>query len=100
VIAETISANLLVKTIDAPGICTEDPKKHPNAKKIDEISAQRLLEMLSQKPLAAGAYEMIDPVAVKVIQRSKILTWIIPGENPKNLERILKGEHIGTRVVP
>jgi len=100
VIAETISADLLVKTIDAPGICTEDPKKHPDAKKIDEINAQRLLEMLSQKPLAAGSYEMIDPVAVKVIERSKIPTRIVPGDDPRNIERALKGAPVGTKIIP
>lgn len=100
VIAEMISANLLVKTIDAPGICTEDPKKHPDAKKIDQINAQRLLEMLSQKPLAAGAYEMIDPVAVKVIERSKIPTRIVPGDDPRNIERALKEEPVGTKIIP
>lgn len=100
VIAETINADLFVKTIDAPGICTEDPKKHPDTKKIDEITAQKLLEMLSQKPLAAGAYEMIDPVAVKVIERSNIATRIVPGDDPRNIEKVLRGEPVGTKITP
>ncbi len=98
--AETINADLFVKTIDAPGICTEDPKKHPEAKKMDQISVQKLRGMLQEKSLVAGAYELIDPLAVRLIERSKILTWIVPGDDPINLKRILSGEAVGTKVVP
>jgi len=100
VAAETIGADVFVKTTDAPGVCTKDPKKHPDAKKLDEISVQKLFEIVSEKPLAAGAYELIDPIALRVIGRSRILTWIVPGDDPANIRRALKGERVGTKVVP
>lgn len=100
IVAESVNADLFVKTIDAPGVCTEDPKKHPGAKKLDEISVGKLLEMLQEKSLVAGAYELIDPVAVRVIERSKIPTWIVPGDDPANIRRALDGENVGTKVVP
>lgn len=100
IVAETINADVLLKTTDAPGVCTKDPKKHADAKKLDVISVGKLLEMLSAKSLAAGDYELIDPIALKVIQRSRIPTRIIPGDDPKNIERALKEEAIGTRIVP
>ena len=56
--------------------------------------------MLQEKSLVAGAYELIDPVAVRVIERSKIQTWIVPGDDPSNLKRILNRESVGTKVVP
>ena len=100
IVAESIKADLFVKTIDAPGVCTEDPKKHPGARKLDEISVKKLLEMLQEKSLVAGAYELIDPVAVKVIARSKIPTWIVPGDDPANIRRALDRERVGTKIVP
>jgi len=100
IVAETINADVFIKTTDAPGVCTKDPKKHPDAKKLDVISVRKLLEMLSAKSLAAGDYELIDPVALKVIERSRILTWIVPGDDPVNIQRALKEEAVGTKVVP
>jgi len=100
IVAETINADVFIKTTDAPGVCTKDPKKHPDAKKLDEISVEKLLEMVSEKSLAAGAYELIDPVAVRVIGRSRILTWIVPGDAPGNIKKALREERVGTKVVP
>lgn len=100
IVAEAINADLLLKTTDAPGVCTKDPKKHPDAKKLDEITIEELRRILSAKSSVAGAYELIDPVAVTVIERSKIPTWIIPGDDPKNMTRALRKERVGTKIVP
>ncbi len=100
IVAETINADVFIKTTDAPGVCTKDPKEYPDAKKLDEISVQELFEMVSESSLAAGAYELIDSVAVRVIARSKILTWIVPGDDPANIRKALKGDRVGTKVVP
>jgi len=100
VAAEAINADVFIKTTDAPGVCTKDPKKHPDAKKLDTIGIRELLEMLSEKSIAAGGYELIDPVALRVIERSKILTWIVPGDDPVNIKRALREEAVGTKVVP
>jgi len=98
--AEAINADVFIKTTDIPGVCTKDPKKHPDAKKLDTIGIRELLEMLSEKSIAAGGYELIDPVALRVIERSKILTWIVPGDDPVNIKRALRKEAVGTKVVP
>jgi len=100
VAAEAINADVFIKTTDAPGVCTKDPKKHPDARKLDTIGIRELLEMLSEKSIAAGGYELIDPVALRVIERSKILTWIVPGDDPVNIKRALRKEAVGTKVVP
>ena len=98
--AEAINAKVFIKTTDAPGVCTKDPRKHPNAKKLDTIRIRELSEMLSESSITAGGYELIDPVALKVIERSKILTWIVPGDDPANIKRALREETVGTKVVP
>ena len=98
--AEAINAKIFIKTTDAPGVCTKDPKKYPDAKKLDTIGIRELLEMLSAKSIAAGGYELIDPLALRVVERSRILTWIVPGDDPANIKRALREETVGTKVVP
>jgi len=98
--AEAINAKVFIKTTDAPGVCTKDPRKHPEAKKLDTMRIRELLEMFSESSITAGGYELIDPVALKVIERSKILTWIVPGDDPANIKRALREETVGTKVVP
>lgn len=98
VASELIGASILIKATDTDGIYTADPKKDSTAKKLDEISCAQLLEMLIHKSLWAGEYELFDPVAIKIVDRSKMRTWVIDGRKPENIERIIKGERIGTLV--
>lgn len=98
-VSELIRASLLIKVTDADGIYTTDPKKDPTAKKLDIISYTQLLEMLIHKSVWAGEYELFDPVAIKIMDRSKIRTWVISGRRPENIERVVNGEKIGTLVI-
>ncbi len=93
-----MKAELLVRLTDVNGVYTDDPKTNPNAKKIDVISVKDLLKMAISKKYWAGGYELIDPVAIKIIQRSKIPTRIVDGRDPKNLKKALGQEKIGTLV--
>lgn len=99
-VSELIGASLLVKATDTDGIYTSDPKKDPKAKKLDEISCAQLREMLLRLPIGAGEYELLDPVAVRIVERSKIPLWVVDGRKPENIERVVKGERIGTLVKP
>ncbi|MFH0849064.1 MAG: UMP kinase [archaeon] len=98
IVAEAIASDCFIKVTDAPGVCTKDPSKYPDAKKLDQIHVDRLLELVSATPVSAGAYELIDPVAVRVIQRSRLRTSIIPGDNPRNILRAVNEENVGTKI--
>jgi len=99
-VSELIGASMLVKATDTDGIYTADPKKDPKAKKLDEISCAQLREMLLRLPMGAGEYELLDPVALRIVERSRIPLWVVDGRKPENIERIVKGERIGTLVKP
>jgi uridylate kinase len=99
VTAEAINADLLINATNVDGVYTDDPRKNPNAKKIDQIKVDKLLQMMIAFELSAGGYELFDPVAVKIVKRSKIPTWIIDGRNVDNIEKILRGEEVGTQIV-
>jgi uridylate kinase len=97
--AETIMADLFINATDVDGVHTADPSKDPKAKKLDEVSADRLQEILSKGDIRAGAYDLMDPLALRIIQRSKIPTVIVNGRTPGNILKALRNEPAGTRVV-
>jgi uridylate kinase len=97
--AETVQADLLVNATDVDGVYTSDPSKDPKAKKLDEVTVERLNEILSKTDITAGAYELMDPLALRIIQRSSIPTIILNGRTPENVLKALQNERTGTRVV-
>jgi uridylate kinase len=91
VLAERIRADLLVNATSVDGIYSEDPKKHPDAVRFDHLTPQELMEIVRNT--------VIDIVAVKVIERSRIPLLVIDGRNPENLEDMLcRGIRHGTLV--
>lgn len=97
--AETIVADLFINATDVDGVYTGDPSKDPKAKKLDEVTLERLNEILSKTDISAGEYDLMDPLALRIIQRSKIPTVILDGRAPSNVLKALQNERTGTRVV-
>jgi uridylate kinase len=97
--AEAIKADMLIYAKDVDGVYTGDPNKNQYAKKIEQVSIKKLLSLVIEDKVWAGKYELIDLVAIKLIERSKIPTWIISGLNAENIKKVLLGEHIGTKVL-
>jgi uridylate kinase len=96
--AEIIGADLLVNGTDVDGVYTDDPKLYSDAKRLDEVSIGQLLEIIMKSKSSAGGYKLMDPVAVKIIERSKIPTIILDLKDPRNLIRAVEGNKIGTRI--
>lgn len=97
--AEAINADLLITATDVEGVYTADPRKYPRAKKLDRVTPEDLMRILSSEGVRAGEYALMDPVAIRIIGRSKIPATVIDGRNPSNLERVLRGKNVGTRIV-
>jgi len=100
VAAETVHADALINITNVEGVYTQDPMKYPKARKLDLISTRELLRMVLKGGIGAGEYELLDPLAVRMINRSRIPTWIVSGKEPSNVERVLRGEKVGTKIVP
>ncbi|MCD6557542.1 MAG: hypothetical protein J7K31_00725 [Candidatus Aenigmarchaeota archaeon] len=94
--AEKIRADLFIILTDVDGIYEEDPKKNKNAKKIDVIPFDELEKFAIEG--SPNNYGVVDPVAIKVIQRSKIPTIVCDGHDPRIILKILNGERVGTRI--
>ena len=97
-IAEKIEAEQFLNATDVDGVYDKDPNKFKNAKKFKRIELKNLRNMLVQEDSIAGGYDLMDIVALKIIERSKIKTRILKADI-KIIERAIKGEDVGTEIV-
>jgi len=97
-IAERLKAGLLIKATDQEGIYTKDPDKFPEATKIDKLSFKDLFTLFEEDKHKAGIQQILDPVAVRILQKSRIKTVVVNGFKPENILLVLKGKKIGTAI--
>jgi uridylate kinase len=98
-IAKKIKAQLLVKATDQDGVYDKDPRKHEDAKKLDAITYSNLTKLLEQSSHKAGIHQILDPVAVKILQKTSIKTVVVNGYDPKNIQHAIEGKKIGTTIM-
>ncbi|HYA83066.1 MAG TPA: UMP kinase [Candidatus Bathyarchaeia archaeon] len=100
-IAETVKASKFLNATDVDGIYDSDPKKNRDAKLFERITIKECMEILGSESSMAGKYELIDIVALKVIERSRIPTWVLRS-NVKNIKHAVNNDakyHVGTEIV-
>ena len=97
-IAEKIKAELFLNATDVDGVYDMDPNKYKRAKKFKRIELKNLKNMLVHEDSIAGGYDLMDIVALKIIERSKINTRILKAD-PKIIEKAIKGADVGTKIV-
>lgn len=97
-LASKAEADLIVKATDQDGIYTKDPRKHPDAEKLDEIRFEKLSHVLTENRHKAGIHQIIDPEAVRILTEKRIKTIVINGFKPENLLLAAKGERTGTII--
>jgi uridylate kinase len=98
-IAEKTRASAFINATDVNGIYDSDPRKNKNAQLFAKIELSKLLNILLKESSMAGEYDLLDIVALKVIERSKIRTKVILC-NPKNISNTIQGrKYIGTELV-
>ena len=95
--AELIHADMLFNATNVDGVYDRNPEKK-GAKKLDTVNIVQLREILSTEGTKAGQYNLFDPVAIGIVERSKISTVIFNGNNPENLKKAFNKEKIGTRI--
>ena len=91
-LAEKIGADIFINATSVNGVYTADPNTDPSAKMIDRLSPDRLIELTVQDEYKAGPHIVIDPMAARIIKRSKITTYVLDGRNLKTLENAINGE--------
>jgi uridylate kinase len=97
--AEAVGAELVVIGTDVRGVYDRDPKKHKDAKFISMISAAELLKLVDTESVEPGTKTVIDPVAVRIMERTGMKVAVVDIRNIDNLEKAVGGaEFDGTLV--
>ena len=98
-LAEYVSADLLINASNVDGIYDRNPKVHSDAVLCPKMSIESVLDMVSSYPAGAGEYELVDILAAKIIQRSKIRTILLNGRKLDNMRKAIDGgEFVGTLI--
>lgn len=87
--AAEINADVVLKATNVDGIYTDDPKKKKDATKIDEI---KYIDVLNKK------LNVMDSTATTLCMDNNIPIIVYNMNTKGNLEKIIKGEEIGTIV--
>ncbi|MBS7639852.1 UMP kinase [Candidatus Bathyarchaeota archaeon] len=97
-LASEVKASIIIKATDQDGIYTKDPRKYPDAKKIDELSFDDLEGLLTESRHRAGIHQIIDPEAVKILREKRIKMIVVNGFRPENILLAINGARIGTII--
>jgi uridylate kinase len=89
--ATEIEADVLLKATKVDGIYDSDPKKNSNARLYQKIS----YEEVHQKQL-----RVMDLTAITLAMERKIPVVVFNLKRPGNIERVLRGEAVGTHILP
>jgi uridylate kinase len=98
-IAEKVRATRFLNATDVDGIYDLDPNTNRNAKLLNEITVSECMEILKNGSSMAGTYDLMDIVALKVIERSKIPTRVLRSDITNIKNAIIGTHHIGTEIV-
>ena len=96
-VAKSVKAELLLKASDQEGIYTADPRKDPEAKKIDRLTFKELGNLLRGEH-EPGIHKILDPVAVQILSRNRIRVIVLDGSKPKNILSAIEGKPTGTSI--
>jgi uridylate kinase len=97
-VAERLAADLLIKGTDQEGVYTKDPRKFPDAVKLDQMSFDDLLQVLECKEHKVGIHQVIDSMAIDILKRNHVKVIVFNGTKPENLLLAVDGKQIGTVI--
>lgn len=87
--ANEIDAEVILKATKVDGVYNKDPKIHRDAKKYDQL---KYIDVLNQ------GLTVMDSTAVSLCMDNKIDIIVFNVFNPGNIQKVVKGEKIGTLV--
>ena len=97
-IAEKARAGLVVNASDVDGVYTSDPKTSKKAKRLARATVKQISKMLANKVADAGTYELMDQIALNIIDRSRIPTRIVQC-SVDHIRQAVEGRDVGTLVI-
>jgi aspartokinase-like uncharacterized kinase len=90
-VAGCVKAGKVVLVTDVDGVFTSDPKKNPNAKLMEKLSAKKLLT-LSQRT-------SVDRYLPNLLLKAQIDCYVVNGKYPERVEAVLAGQQTTCTLV-
>ena len=87
--AAEIDVDIIIKATKVDGVYTDDPEKNPDAKLIERLSYQDVLQQ---------ELKVIDPAAISLCQENDIPIIVLNIFKKGNITKALCGEKIGTMI--
>lgn len=91
-LARVVGANRIVNATSVDGVYTADPKKDPHAKLLKRIRFEELVALTGKGHRAAGPNVVFDPVAARVLARSRTPLGVVDGRDLQALRAAILGE--------
>ena len=85
-----VGASVLMKGTKVDGVYDKDPMVHDDAKRFDVISYTEVLDR---------QLKVMDLTAITLCRENDLALLVFDMTQPGNIERVIKGELVGTRVV-
>ena len=97
-LAEKFDADTVVNLSNIEKVYTDDPRKNPDAKPLDEISWADFRKMVGDE-WVPGKNCPFDPIASKKAQELNLVVICAGGKNIENTKSILEGKsYVGTTI--
>ena len=97
-LAEYVGADRLIVATSVDGVYSADPETDPRAVKFDKMTAKDLVSLAMETEMKAGSRSPVDPLAAKILERSRIPAAVVYGGEVENLRRGAEGGHSGTEI--
>lgn len=109
ILAEYMGADLMIIATSVDGVYSADPTTDPDAVKFEKMTAKELVNIVMSTEMKAGSKSPVDPLASKIIERCKIETIVMDGNDPVAVSEVVMqegiatesvtGVHLGTRII-
>ncbi len=97
-VAERIGAVRIVNASNIDAVYTDDPRKNPNAKKIEKMTIRELKDIVYDNHEACKS-SVFDPAGVDIAMKSKIDILMVDGRNLDELKNAILGKKINGTFV-
>jgi uridylate kinase len=96
--AKKVKAELVLKATDQDGVYDKDPKKYPDAVKLDHLSLNDLSTVFSEDKHKAGIHQILDPEAIRILLRLRAKVVVVNGFKLDSVIAAVNGKVVGTII--
>src|SRR3989344_1287299 len=97
--AEQMGAKKIINLSNTDYVYDSDPKKNPNAKKIEEISWSEYRKLIPAEWIHSGLNTPFDPIASDRAEKNGMTVMIINGKPIDNFQKALNGEKFSGTII-